>query len=63
MDIRKIMDRCAVQQRKGLLLDVEIQKLVKEWQDVQKGVELDQATIDREVTTMEAKLKKCNGWL
>ncbi len=37
---------------------MEIQKLVTEWQDVQEEVELDQATIDGEVTTMEAKLKK-----
>ena len=60
MDIRKIMDRCAVQQQKGLLSDAEIQKLVAEWQDVRGEAELDQATIDREVQTMEAKLKKYN---
>ncbi len=60
MDIKKIMDRRAVQQRKGLLSDVEIQKLITEWQDVREEKELDQATIDREVTTMEAKLKKYN---
>jgi hypothetical protein len=34
MDIRKIMDRCAIQQKKGLLSDAEIQKLVMEWQNV-----------------------------
>jgi hypothetical protein len=60
MDIRKIMDRCAVQQQKGLLSDVEIQKLVAEWQDVRGEAELDQVTTDREVQTMEAKLKKYN---
>ncbi len=54
------MDRCAVQQRKGLLSDVEIQKLVAEWQNVCGEAELDQATIDREVQTMEAKLKNYN---
>ncbi len=54
------MDRCAVQQRKGLLSDAEIQKLVAEWQDVRGEAELDQATTDREVQTMEAKLKKYN---
>jgi hypothetical protein len=57
MDIRKIMDRRAVQQRKGLLSDAEIQKLVAERQDVQEKAELNQATIDREITTMEAKLR------
>ena len=33
MDIKKIMDRRLVQQKKGLLTDAEIQKLVTEWQD------------------------------
>jgi hypothetical protein len=33
MDIRKIMDKRSVQQKKGLLTDAEIQKLVTEWQD------------------------------
>ena len=60
MDIRKIMDRRTVQQRKGLLSDAEIQKLVTEWQDVRGKAELDQTTIDREVKTMEAKLNKYN---
>jgi hypothetical protein len=60
MDIRKIMDRHAIQQKKGLLSDTEIQKLVMEWQDVQGKVELNHATIDREVKTMEAKLNTYN---
>ena len=30
MDLRKIMDRRTVQQKKGLLTDAEIQKLVSE---------------------------------
>jgi hypothetical protein len=60
MDIRKVMDRRAVQQRKGLLSDAEIQKLVTECQDVQEEAKLNQATINREVITMEAKLKKYN---
>ncbi len=54
------MDRRAVQQQKGLLSDAKIQKLIAEWQDVRGEAELDQATIDREVQTMEAKLKKYN---
>jgi hypothetical protein len=60
MDIRKIMDRRSVQQKKGLLTDAEIQKLVTEWQDVRGKAGLDQATIDREVKTMEEKLTKYN---
>ena len=60
MDIRKIMDRRTVQQKKGLLLDAEIQHLVSEWKDEQCEADLNQATIDREVKTMEEKLQKYN---
>ncbi len=54
------MDRQSVQQMKGLLTDAEIQKLVTEWQDGRGKAELDQATINREVRTMEEKLNKYN---
>ena len=56
------MERCAVQQKKGLLSDAEIQKLVMEWKDVQGEAELDQTIINGEVKTMEmeAKLNKYN---
>ncbi len=54
------MDRRLVQQKKGLLTDAEIQKLVTEWQDVRGEADLDQATIDREVKTTEEKLNKYN---
>ena len=47
-------------QKKGLLTDAEIQKLVTEWQDERGEEDLDQATIDREVKTMEEKLNKYN---
>ncbi len=60
MDIRKIMDRQMVQQKKGLLMDAEIQKLVSEWQDEHCKADLNQATINREVKTMEEKLQKYN---
>jgi hypothetical protein len=60
MDIRKIMDKRSVQQKKGLLTEAEIQKLVTEWQDKRGEEDLDQATIDREVKTMEEKLNKYN---
>jgi hypothetical protein len=53
MDIRKIMDRRSVQQKKGLLTDAEIQKLIAEWKETHEEAELHQATIDREVKTME----------
>ena len=60
MDIRKIMDKWLVQQKKGLLTEAEIQKLATEWQDECGKEDLDQATIDREVKTMEEKLNKYN---
>jgi hypothetical protein len=47
-------------EKKGLLSDAEIQKLVMEWQDVRGKAELYQARINREVKTMEAKLNKYN---
>jgi hypothetical protein len=56
MDIRKIIDRQLIQQKKSLLMDAEIQKLVTEWQDGCGEAELDQATINREVKTMEKKI-------
>ena len=60
MEIRKIMGRRTVQQKKGLLRDAQIQKLVSEWQDEQCEADLNQATINREVKTVEEKLKKYN---
>ncbi len=60
MDTRGIMDRRLVQQKKGLLTDAEIQKMVTEWRDERGESDLDRATIDREVKTMEEKLTKYN---
>jgi len=54
------MDKRLVQQKKGLLTDAEIQKLVTEWQDECGEADLDQATIDREAKTIEEKLNKYN---
>ena len=47
-----------VQQKKGLLMDAEIQKLVTEWQDERGEADLNRTTINREVKTMEEKLNK-----
>ena len=58
MDIMRIMDRRLVQQKKGLLMDAEIQKLVTEWQDERGEADLNRTTINREVKTMEEKLNK-----
>ncbi len=54
------MDRRLVQQKKGLLTDAEIQKLVTEWWDECGESDLDRAMIDREVKIMEEKLTKYN---
>ena len=56
----RIMDKWLVQQKKDLLMDAEIQKLVTEWQDECGEADLDQATIDREVKTMVENLNKYN---
>ena len=40
MDIAKIMDRCAIQQKKGAIVRCGDKKLVMEWQDVRGKVEL-----------------------
>jgi hypothetical protein len=50
------MERRLVQQRKGLLMDAEVRKLITEWQDDREESELDRATIDREIKIMEGKL-------
>ncbi len=60
MDIRKLIDKRSVQLKKGLLTEAEIKKLVTEWRDEQSEEDLAQATIDREVKTMEEKLSKYN---
>ena len=54
------MDRQTVQQKKGLLTDAEIQKLVTRWQDKRCEADLDQEIIDREVKTMEKRLQRYN---
>ena len=56
------MDRQTIQQKKGLLANAEIQKLVSEWQDECCKADLNQATINREVKTMEEKLQNTT-WL
>ena len=58
MDIRHLIDKRSVQLKKGLLTDEEIKKLVKEWRDERSEEDLEQATIDREVKSMEEKLSK-----
>ena len=60
MDIRKLIDKRSVQLKKGLLTEAEIKKLVTEWRDERSEEDLAQATIDREVKTMEEKLSKYN---
>jgi hypothetical protein len=60
MDIGKIMDGHVVQQKKGLLSDAEIQKLVKEVAGCARGSGAQSGYNYREVKPMEANLNKYN---
>ncbi len=42
------------------MTDAEARKLVTEWQDDWEELELDRATVDREIKSMEEKLTKYN---
>ena len=55
-----MMDRRLTQQKQGKLTDAEIKGLVKDWHDQRREGDLNQAVVDREMKTMEAKLAKYN---
>ncbi len=54
------MERRLVQLKKGLLTNMDTRKLITEQQDEWEESELDHATIDKEIKTMERKLDKYN---
>jgi hypothetical protein len=54
------MDRWSGQQKKGKLTDAEIKGLVKEWYNRRTEGELNKAVVDREMKSIESKLKKYN---
>ena len=54
------MERRSTQQKQGKLTDAEIKGLVKDWHNQKNERDLNQAAVDREMKTMEAKLTKYN---
>jgi hypothetical protein len=60
LEIKQMMDRQLTQQKQGKLTDAEIKGLVKDWHDQTREGDLNQAVMDREMKTLEAKLAKYN---
>jgi hypothetical protein len=60
LEIKQMMDRQLTQQNRGKLTDAEIKGLVKDWHNQRREGDLNQAVVDREMKTMEAKLVKYN---
>ncbi len=60
IDIKLLLDRRTVKNKKGSLSEKEIQILVKDWYDRQAEEDLRQETIEMETKAMENKLKRYN---
>ena len=60
MDIKLLLDRCIVKNKRGSLTDREIQTLVKDWHDRCSEGDLRQETIEMETKSMEKKLRRYN---
>jgi hypothetical protein len=60
MDIKLLLDRCIVKNKRGSLTDREIQTLVKDWHDRHSEGDLRQETIEMETKSMEKKLRRYN---
>ena len=54
------MDRQLVQQKKGLLTDHEIKKIVKHWEDNSIEEDLDPQVIQKKIKKLERKFMKFN---
>jgi len=59
-DIRRIMQKRELQQKKGLLTDREVEVIVEKWRDDREMDELDPDTVAKEVKRLEQKFKKYN---
>ena len=59
-DIKQIMERRLVQQKRGILTKSEINRIVKDWGDQRAEEDLDNAAIKREVKRLEEKFKRYN---
>ncbi len=60
MDIKLLLDRCIVKNKRGSLTEREIQMLVKDWHDKRLEGDLRLETIEMETKLMEKKLRKYN---
>jgi hypothetical protein len=60
MDIKKMLDRRQVLNKKGTLTDGEIKSLVTEWHDRKTEEELNHISVEMEMKAMEKKLTKSN---
>jgi hypothetical protein len=60
MDIKLLLDRQIVKNKRGSLLKRDIQTLVKDWHDRRSEGDLRQETIEMETKSMEKKLRRYN---
>jgi hypothetical protein len=60
MDIKLLLDRRMVKNKRGSLTDREIQTLVKDWHDRRSEGDLRKETIEMETKSMEKKLRRYN---
>jgi len=60
IEIKKLIERRTLANKKGKLTDEEIKSLVKEWHDHRAEGELNQDTVEREIRAMEKTVAKYN---
>jgi hypothetical protein len=60
MDIKLLLDRCIVKNKRSSLIEREIQMLVKDWHDRRSEGDLRLETIEMETKSMVKKLRKYN---
>ncbi len=60
LEIKLLLDRCIVKNKRGSLSEKEIQTLVKDWHDRRSEGDLQQGTIEMETKSMEKKLRRYN---
>jgi hypothetical protein len=60
IEIKKLIERRTLANKKGKLTDEEIKSLVKEWHDHRAEGELNQQTVESEIRSMEKSVAKYN---
>ncbi len=58
LEIKLLLDRCIVKNKRGSLSEREIQTLVKDWHDRRLEGDLRQGTIEIETKSMEKKVRR-----